>query len=124
MTNIAQRFITIAIIYAIVGMAHGIEMGISGDHSNSPMHAHINLVGWASLALYGLIYRAFPAMAAGWLAVAHFWLANIGALLMAIGLYLLFTNQIEAVLIAGSLLTFLAAIVFFANFVTRSDRSV
>ncbi|HYB08672.1 MAG TPA: hypothetical protein VEJ16_03265 [Alphaproteobacteria bacterium] len=122
MTNIARRFIIIAVIYAIIGMAHGIEMGISGDHSEFTMHAHINLVGWASLALYGLTYRAFPAMAVGWLAVAHFWLANLGALLMAIGLYLLFTNQIEVVLIVGSLLTFFAAVVFLVNFVTRSEK--
>ena len=123
MTNIAQRFIAIAIIYAILGMALGIEMGISGDHSNFPIHAHINLVGWASLALYGLIYRAFPAMADGWLAATHFWLANAGALLMAIGLYFLFANGIEAVAIVGSLLTILGAVVFFAIFVMRSEKT-
>ena len=42
---------------------------------NSSVHTHINLVGWASLALFGVIYRLYPELAASRLALVHFWLS-------------------------------------------------
>ena len=44
--------------------------GFSGI-SAVPVHAHANLVGWASLALFGLTYRAYPALKDGRLARIH-----------------------------------------------------
>jgi hypothetical protein len=38
------------------------------------VHAHLNLLGWVTLALFGLYYRAFPAAADTTLAKAQFWL--------------------------------------------------
>src|SRR5215813_8493233 len=35
-------------------------MCMSDDHSQMPTHAHINVLGWASMALYGVVYRAWP----------------------------------------------------------------
>jgi hypothetical protein len=56
-------FLRLAALYAVLGMSLGIWMGISGDHGQYPTHAHINLLGWVSFALYGLIYRNVPAAA-------------------------------------------------------------
>lgn len=46
-----------AAVAAICGMSLGIFMGIRGDFTLVPVHAHINLLGWVSLALYGLYHR-------------------------------------------------------------------
>jgi hypothetical protein len=72
-------WIKIASVYFVVGVSLGIFMGASGDHSLFPLHAHINLLGWASLALIGLIYRQFPEAANTMLAKVQFWLHNVGA---------------------------------------------
>ncbi|HEX7765654.1 MAG TPA: hypothetical protein VF443_03005 [Nitrospira sp.] len=51
-------------------------MAASHDHVLVPVHAHINLLGWVSLALIGLIYRQFPEIADNRLATIQFWLHN------------------------------------------------
>ena len=46
-----------AAVAALCGMSLGIFMGVRGDFTLVPVHAHINLLGWVSLALYGLYHR-------------------------------------------------------------------
>ncbi|GGZ46022.1 hypothetical protein [Asticcacaulis endophyticus] len=82
---IASWFLRSAIIFGIIGMIMGIVMGISHDHTLSPVHAHINLIGWVGLFLAGLFYGSHPA-AAGKLATAHFYVAVIGLIIMAPGI--------------------------------------
>jgi hypothetical protein len=35
-------------------------MAASRDHSSTPAHAHLNLLGWVSLFLFGIYYRMHP----------------------------------------------------------------
>lgn len=90
MKNLPFLFIFLASLFALCGMALGIYMGISENHSGELVdaHAHNNLLGWVTMALYGLYYRAVPAAALTRLAIVHFWLALIGALTFGIGVYL------------------------------------
>jgi len=67
-------FLRIAVLYIIVGVALGIYMGASGDHSMHPVHAHLNLLGWVAMSLFGLFYRVVPAAAESTLAKVHFWI--------------------------------------------------
>jgi hypothetical protein len=46
-----------AALSALTGMSLGIWMGINENFTLAPVHAHINLLGWVSLALYGLYHR-------------------------------------------------------------------
>lgn len=69
-------WLKLAVLYFIVGVGLGIYMAASGDHVLFPVHAHINLLGWVSLALIGLIYRQFPDIAGNKLATIQFWLHN------------------------------------------------
>jgi hypothetical protein len=46
-----------AAIAALCGMSLGFVMGTRGDFTLAPVHAHINLLGWVTLALYGLYHR-------------------------------------------------------------------
>ncbi len=77
------------------------------------VHTHINLVGWASLALFGVIYRLYPELAASRLALVHFWLSAPSAVVFPVGINLAQVHQIHAVVIATSLLWLLGALVFF-----------
>ena len=88
-------------------------MGVNEDLQLVAVHTHINLVGWASLALFGVIYRLYPELAASRLALVHFWLSAPSAVVFPVGIYLAQVHQIHAVVIATSLLWLLGALVFF-----------
>ena len=45
MSRIALRFLLTGIGFLLFGMLWGIQMGMVGDHSQMPSHAHLNLVG-------------------------------------------------------------------------------
>lgn len=60
MTN---RFLRIAVLYLLVGVTLGIVMAASHDHRMAAVHAHVNLLGWVTMALFSLFYRAVPAAA-------------------------------------------------------------
>lgn len=114
MANIDRWFLRIAVIYALVAMVLGIVMGISNDLTQMPTHAHLNLVGWVSMALYALVYRQYPAAAQSRLAPAHFWVANIGAVLLTLGVYTLMAGMqsLMFIVISGSLVTILGMLIF------------
>lgn len=82
-------WIKIAVVYLLTGVSLGIYMGASGDHTLHPVHAHINLLGWATMTLIGLIYRQFPQMASSPLARIQFWLHNLGLPALMVTLALL-----------------------------------
>ena len=113
---LADRFFIIAILFALAGMALGIWMGITGPEvfNYAPVHAHINLAGWATLFLYGLGYRGAPVAAATALAKAHFWIAVVGAILLVVGIVgaVMPDPTLDKVVIPGSLLTLLAMLLF------------
>ena len=106
-------FLLLAAFCLILGVSLGIFMGIREDFQLAPVHAHINLMGWASLALFAVIYRAFPELSASRLAQVHFWLAVPSAPVFPVGIYLASMHQVTVVAIIASLLWLAGAIVFF-----------
>ena len=57
----ARLFFTLAIAYVILGMALGMQMGMTQNHGEMPTHAHLMLVGWVTSALIAYFYHQFPA---------------------------------------------------------------
>ncbi|HEX3064316.1 MAG TPA: hypothetical protein VHQ39_02490 [Dongiaceae bacterium] len=114
MANIDRWFLRVAVIYALLAMALGIAMGISEDHSQAPTHAHLNLVGWVSMAIYALVYRQWQAAGQSKLALIHFWTANAGAILLNLGVYGLMSGNaaLTPVAIVGSLVTIAGMLLF------------
>jgi len=96
MTGLAARFFLSAIVYAILGMALGLVMGMTQDHTQMPTHAHMLVIGWVSFALFGLFYHLFPNAAATRLATAHFWLAQVSFVALIVGLFLIFSGRPDA----------------------------
>lgn len=92
--NISRGFLVIGSLYLLVGIGLGMHMGASGDHTLAPVHAHINLLGFSLMTVFGLAYRLLPGLAEGWMPKAHFWLHQIGALVLLIGLTLLMTGKV------------------------------
>ncbi|MGA0611725.1 hypothetical protein [Caldimonas sp. KR1-144] len=100
---IARRCLQLALVYLIVGIAIGIGMGATQDFTLRPVHAHINLLGWTTLALAGLTYGVFPALAASRLAAVQFWLHNLSLPVMmgSLAMLLLGKPQVAPALVAS-----------------------
>ena len=121
MKNLSYNFLRCAVTYALIGMAIGIYMAASNQHEQAPTHAHLNLLGWVSMAIMGLVYRAYPAMAEGSLPKIQFWLMNVGIIGMISGLALMFSGRMEFVpLTAASSLVVFIGMLLFAVVVYRS----
>jgi hypothetical protein len=116
MKNVDRWFILIGLLYGTFGFAFGIWVGINERFDQAHLHAHINLVGFASMVLFGLLYRAFPALAESKLAGIHFVLFNLGAIVFLAGIPLAQANQTVALAAGGSLLVLVAILTFLANF--------
>ena len=113
MRDIAFVFFLAAVLCVTGGMALGLWMGPTGNFQFAPVHAHLNLVGWATLALFAIYYRLTPQAARGLLPRIHAVLAIPGVLLMVGGLAAEIAEQGgEGVLIAGSFLTIGSMLVF------------
>jgi len=115
----------LAIVYFVVATAIGLYMGITGSHGLIPVHAHLNLLGWASLALTGLLYDRFPAATSTRLYPIHFWVYNLTLPVAMLTLALLLLRGIEALVpIVGIVsLVLFASIVTFAVNIWRSSRA-
>ena len=98
-------------LYLLVGVLLGSYMGGSGDHSLAPVHAHINLLGFTLMTLFGVAYRVMPGMAGNGLARAHFWLHQAGALVMLVSLFLMMTGRLPEAM-AGMILPVSEVVVF------------
>ena len=112
MQNIDTRFVVIGVTYALLGMIHGDWMGVAGDYTLRPLHAHVALIGGVFMILKGLVYRAYPRAAADPLAPVHFWLANTGAPVFFAGIYLAVSGKTRLVGHAGGALVALAMVLF------------
>ncbi|MGY6274517.1 cytochrome-c oxidase [Methylomonas sp. MgM2] len=86
----AISFIRLAVVYLIVGVLLGIYMASSHSFDQRDTHAHANLLGWASLAISGIIYHLFPKLANHVLAKLHFWLHNLGLPIALVGIALIY----------------------------------
>jgi hypothetical protein len=115
MQGVARNFFTLAVIYALCGMALGLHMSISQDHSQMPTHAHVMTAGWLMSALFAFFYHLMPAAAGSRLAVLHFWLTAASGIGLLAGLFVLLGGNAAAEpIVAASSMGFYAAMLLFA----------
>jgi hypothetical protein len=105
-------YITLGAFYLVVGMLLGIVMGIRQDFTLAPVHAHINLVGFAAHSVLGLVYKAWPALKQGALAACQFWLFVVGSPLLMAGIAIAIKTNNPGLAIVGSMLVILGAVLF------------
>lgn len=116
--NMSAWWLKLAVLYLLAGVGLGLFMAASHDHSMFPVHAHLNLLGWVSMALFGCFYRLWPAAASGRLAKVHFWLYAPSHFVQMVLLAALFRGHpaVEPALAAASMLV-AAALACFAAIV-------
>lgn len=104
----------LASLCAVAGVALGIVMGITHDHTLTPVHAHTNLIGWVSLFLFGVYYRLHPQLV-GMLANLQVALVAIGAAMTFGSLAVMLTQADQSLLpvaIVGSLMVIAGFVMF------------
>jgi hypothetical protein len=124
--TLSRRWFLCAITYLVIGVSLGVFMGASGNHALFPAHAHINLVGWASMGLTGLLYRSFPAAAQSALAPWHFWLYQLAAPVMLLAVVAIYSGVEKAEPVAGaaSAVVLVSILLFWwAIFSTRNNKA-
>jgi hypothetical protein len=112
MRDPAFLFFSAAAVCATGGMVWGIQMAISGDHLLASAHAHLNLVGWVTLALMGIYYRLTPAANETRLAKIHAGCALLGVSVMVPGIAIVIQSGTPAIAAGGAFLSFASMLIF------------
>lgn len=119
MRRIDLLFLTLASLCMVAGVAMGVAMGAAHDFRFAPVHAHLNLVGWTSLALFGLVYKAYPALAGSRLALVQAALSAPSAVLFPLGIYVSIAHDRPGLAIAAAIV-WLAGAALFAGLLVRT----
>ena len=112
------KFLKIAVVYFVIAIILGLVMGIIHDFSLTSVHAHLNLLGWVSMTLFGLFYKLYPEAGESKLAKIHFWLHNLGVPIMqgAIALMTITENDVYLIpTIISSIAVVLGGLLFAVN---------
>ncbi|ESZ38006.1 hypothetical protein [Mesorhizobium sp. L2C066B000] len=127
MPRVSELFFKTAILFLMLGIAAGLQMAISGDHAAFPAHAHINLLGWVTSAIFGGYYALNPQKAARRIAMIHYGLYTLGLVIMLPALYVMLQGNpaLEPIVAGGSLIVAAAVLAFaFVVFSPETARSV
>ena len=112
MRGVSYWFFLMAAVYVTAGMAFGIWMSATGDHSLGPVHGHLNLIGWVSMAIFGIYYHLVPRAGESVIAKVHFAVATLGLWILVPGIGLAIRGETEALAKAGSLITIIGMLIF------------
>jgi hypothetical protein len=117
MKRVDVYFLLLATVLLVCGAVLGIVMGAREDFQLTPVHAHLNLAGWASLALFGLTYRTYPELAATKLARYHFIVSATASVFLPIGIGFAVLRAQPTLAIFASILWLLGVLMFLAQLV-------
>jgi peptidoglycan/LPS O-acetylase OafA/YrhL len=126
MPRVSELFFKTAIVFLVLGIAAGLQMAISGDHGAFPAHAHINLLGWVTSAIFGGYYALNPAKAARRIAMIHYGVYTFGLVVLLPALYLMVLGNpaLEPIVAVGSLIVAASVLIFaFVVFSAETARS-
>ncbi|WP_323766838.1 hypothetical protein [Marinovum sp.] len=112
MKSIATWFFGTGALFALCGMVWGIQMSATQDHTLSPAHGHLNLIGFVAMSVFGAYYALTPRAAAARIASIHYGLVTAAVLVLTPGIVLAITGQGETVAKLGSVLAVLSMAIF------------
>lgn len=112
MTKLPTLFFVTAVIFALLGMFWGIQMSASHDHTLSPAHGHLNLIGFVAMSVFGSYYALTPRAASNRLATVHYGVTTATVLVLTPGIVLAITGHGETIAKIGSVLAVLSMAIF------------
>ena len=112
MKSAPKWFFATAAIFALCGMVWGIQMSASHDHTLSPAHGHLNLIGFVAMSVFGTFYALSPQAGQSRLAALHYVLTTATVIVLTPGIVLAITQRGEALAQIGSILAVLSMALF------------
>jgi hypothetical protein len=116
MPRVSVAFFAIGVVYVLIGMAWGMYMGAANDVTMAPAHAHLNLLGWVTMALYGVFYALTRQTMSARLAWANLIASGLGVLVLipSLAMFLGHSNDPKyiPVMVVGEVLTVLGMLIF------------
>ena len=112
-----------AVLMVLAGMVWGMAMAISQDHSTFPAHAHLNLLGWVSLFLFGVYYHLHPVIDRDRLALVQICIWIAATIVLTVGIALVHSGRSlgDPIAAAGALVVF-GDMLLFGWLVYRGER--
>ncbi len=126
--KIARLHTLFGLFFVIVGLSIGVYMGASGNHTQQVTHAHILLIGFVLSLLYASIYRLWIPEGASRLAIAQLALHHLGAVALAVALFMLFGKvapeaSLAPLLAIASNAVLLAAVLMLVIFLRSAKKA-
>lgn len=112
MKNVPKMFFVAAALFALCGMVWGIQMSATHDHSLSPAHGHLNLIGFVMMSVFGTYYALTPDAGRSRIAGLHFVLNTATVLVLTPGIALAISDRTEVLAQIGSVLAVLSMALF------------
>lgn len=114
------RLIRLAAVFGLIGAILGADMAGSGNYQLRAVHAHILVVGWLSVFVWGLFYQVFKVKVKKLVSLQG-WLAVVGSIGLTVGMLFYNVNPLDMnetitliAFIAGGTVLLLSFILFLA----------
>ncbi|MBM3906823.1 MAG: cbb3-type cytochrome c oxidase subunit I [Gemmatimonadetes bacterium] len=125
-----RAFIKSALVYLGLGICFGLWMGIAPTAViYRPAHAHLNLLGFVTMFIFGVAYHVIPRFSGHplhsvRLATLNWWASNTGLVVLVIGfMFLPWRPQARGVVAAGAVIAAIGALAFVYNLWRTLDGS-
>jgi hypothetical protein len=116
---------TTGALFVLAGVGLGIWMGMKENFTLAPVHAHINLIGWASMGLIGAFYAVAGDAAPRKLGWTIYLLQTLGLLVMIpmLAKLLLGDKSVVPFLGVSEMMVALALLLFLVSVLITWSRS-
>ena len=110
-------WLRMAAVYLVVGVAMGNYMGATHDFALRSVHAHVNLLGWASMLGFGLVVQQFADTLSPRMVALQFWLHQLAlpVMLSALAALMRGVTAAEPLIGLGSVAVGVAVLMFAVN---------
>ncbi len=115
MPRVSAAFFMTGAVFLAMGMCWGIAMAMSQNFVLAPAHAHLNLLGWVTMSIYGTFYALTRETFSPRLAWINYVCAALGVVIMipTLAIFLATANaSLEPIIGIGSLLSLIALLTF------------
>jgi cbb3-type cytochrome oxidase subunit 1 len=115
MPRVSAAFFMTGALCLLIGMCWGMAMAGMQNFTLAPAHAHLNLLGWVTMSIYGTFYALTRESFSPRLAWINYVCATLGVAIMipTLAVYLATANAaLEPVIGIGSLFSVIALLTF------------
>lgn len=126
MPRVSAAFFLTGGLFVLAGMIWGMTMGISQNFQTAPAHAHLNLLGWVTMGLYGTFYAFTAKSGSNRLAWSNYIASALGVIIMipSLGMMLGTGNAAYMPGVAvGSVLNLVGLLMFLVSAIREVSRS-